>query len=74
MLPHRRTALSIATVIGVVLAATPMSALGHIGSIRSTVTLNAGYGYFQGKVGSPDARCRANRSVCSRSLFALPSS
>ena len=62
MHPHQRTALSI--VIGVViLTAAPMSALGHTASINSTVTLRAGYGYFEGKVGSANTKCRTNRTV-----------
>jgi hypothetical protein len=61
MLSHRRIALSI--VIGIILAAAPMSALGHTASINSAVTLRAGYGYFEGKVGSPNTKCRANRTV-----------
>jgi hypothetical protein len=61
MLSRRCTALSI--VIGILLAAAPMSAFGHTATVKSTVTLRAGYGYFQGKVGSPLAKCRANRTV-----------
>lgn len=62
MLPHKATVLSIACVVGLVVVATP-PALGHIASIKSTVSLNAGYGYFEGKVGSPNTKCRWDRSV-----------
>lgn len=63
MLAHKASVRSIATLMGVLLAAIPLAALAHVGSSKSTVTLNAGYGYFEGKVRSPNAKCRADRTV-----------
>ena len=63
MLAHKVSVRSIATFVGILLAVAPLAALGHVGDIKSTVTLNAGYGYFEGKVRSPNAKCRADRTV-----------
>ena len=60
---HRRRALAALAITAVALGATQPPAPAHTKSIKSRVTLQAGYGYFHGKVKSPMTACRANRKI-----------
>ena len=60
---HRRCALAALAISAVALVANLLPAAAHTASIKSSVTLQAGYGYFHGKVGSPKTACRANRKI-----------